>query len=53
MGTLMRLGRFTMLYNDKNDVSKPLWFPNPENEKELIKQECEMEPPHKQAKTRL
>lgn len=36
MGTLVRLARFTMTYSDVLDVSKALWLPNPENEKELV-----------------
>lgn len=39
LGTLIKLDRFKMVFNDQLDVSKPLWLPNPENEHELVKQE--------------
>lgn len=38
LGALVRLGKFRMSFNDKVDVSKPLWLPNPENERQLVKQ---------------
>lgn len=39
LGTLVKLDRFKMVFNDQVDVSRPLWLPNPENEQELVKQE--------------
>lgn len=39
VGTVMRTGKFMMVVNNNIDVSKPLWLPNPENEKELVRKE--------------
>jgi hypothetical protein len=47
MGTMVRLGRFCMKFDDAMDVSKPLWLPNPNNPQELLKQE---EPPQQNRK---
>jgi hypothetical protein len=49
MGTMARLGRFGMAFDDMVDVSKPLWLPNPTNPQELVKQEplSKKRPPHK------
>lgn len=38
LGTLMRIGRFQMLFNSSVDVSQDLWLPNPSNPTELVKQ---------------
>ena len=38
LGTVIRMGRLRMTYNDSVDVSKPMWLPNPDNPQELVKQ---------------
>lgn len=39
LGTVIRMGRFAMSFNDTVDASKPVWLSNPDNPQELIKQE--------------
>lgn len=39
LGTVIRLGAFTMVIQDKPDVSSYLWLPDPNKPNELVRQD--------------